>query len=105
MLRLKEYLDGGPDSRKEVTAGITLEALQARYEAAMARERLETDSMKGIVPVRIYDRDDDQAQARRPPARRFEDATKEVADDVDDELDDGDDAAEGAPDSKTAAMS
>lgn len=105
MLRLKEYLDGGPDSRKEVTAGITLEALQARYEAAMARERLETDNMKGIVPVRIYDRDDDQAQARRPPARRFEDATQEVADDADDELDEGDDDAENAPDSKTAAMS
>lgn len=40
--------------------------------------------MKGIVPVRIYDRDDDQGRARRPPARRFEDATQEVADDVDD---------------------
>jgi len=61
--------------------------------------------MKGIVPVRIYDRDDDQAQARRPPARRFEDRAQEVADDVDDELDEGDDDAEDAPESKTAAMS
>jgi hypothetical protein len=74
----------------------------------MARERLETDSMKGIVPPRIHDRDDDQARARRPPARRFEGATQEVADDADDELDEldeGDDDAENAPDSKTAAMS
>jgi hypothetical protein len=29
----------------------------------MARERLETDQMKGIVPVHIYDRDDDQVAA------------------------------------------
>lgn len=96
MLRLKAYLDGGPDSRKEATAGITLEALQARYEGAMARERLETDSMKGLVPPRIYDRDEDQARAQRPPARRFEDTAQEVADDAEDALDEGDDDAKSA---------
>lgn len=57
------------------------------------------------MPVRIYDRDDDHAQARRPPARRFEDATQEVADEEDDELDEGDDDAESAPEGKTAATS
>jgi hypothetical protein len=63
MLRPKEYLDGGPESRKELTAGITLATLQARYQPAMARERLETDSMQSIVPPRIYDREDDPVAA------------------------------------------
>lgn len=56
-------LRSGVRTEPLASQGITLEALQARYEAAMARERLETDSMRGIVPVRIYDRDDDQVAA------------------------------------------
>jgi hypothetical protein len=40
------------------------------------------------------------------PARRFEDATQEVADEEDGELDEGDDDDAGnASDEKTAAMS
>lgn len=99
-----------PDARKQRREELSLPVVDELY--AWVRELhprlvpgLETDAMKGIVPVRIYDRDDDQARARRPPARRFEDRAQEVADDADDELDEGDDDTEGAPDGKTAAMS
>jgi hypothetical protein len=86
MLRLKEYLDGGPDSRKEVTAGITLEALQARYgnrktapDAGQRNERRSTDVLQNVatathpspLQLEVQPRLLEQHLAKMPaPARR-----------------------------------
>ena len=49
-VRLKQFLEGGADSRQEVHAGITLEDLQARHQRV--REQLATmdDALAGVVP-------------------------------------------------------
>ena len=49
MVRLKEFLSGGADSRQEVMGGITLEALQSRHREMIRVVDDATDAECGVV--------------------------------------------------------
>ncbi|MBN2197233.1 MAG: hypothetical protein JW751_30810 [Polyangiaceae bacterium] len=57
ILRLREFLVGGPDFRKELAAGctITLEMLQERYANSLRRHADSTPALAGIVPPRRFE--------------------------------------------------
>lgn len=58
ILRLREFLVGGPDSRKELAGcSITLEMLQERYAASLRRHADSTPALAGIVPPRRFEDD------------------------------------------------
>lgn len=86
MVRLREFLQGGPDSRQEVRGLPTLEELNRRYAEAHRREREEGDAAAGVV-------DRDRPSARRgrlvpdePPAASSASTSQEVRGHVADEL-------------------
>jgi hypothetical protein len=110
MVRLKEFLSGGADSRQEVMGGITLEALQLRHREMVRVVDDSTDAECGVV-------EDGRLKAlpaptgagetyARPPALATDDrgaVTEHSADDglvaqlggeaPDDEFDDAEDAS------------
>jgi hypothetical protein len=52
MVRLRAFIMGDADSRKEVLSGMpTLEEIQARYEASRRRWKNSTPAMRGEVPL------------------------------------------------------
>lgn len=58
ILRLREFLVGGPDSRKELAGcAITLEMLQERYANSRRRHADSTPALAGIVPPRRFEDD------------------------------------------------
>ena len=52
MVRLKEYVLGGPDSRQEVHAALSLESLQQRHARMLHELNEATPELAGVVDVR-----------------------------------------------------
>src|SRR5690606_23120637 len=59
MLRLKEFLLGGPDARQEVHASLSLEDLQRRHARMMrVAGDVNADALAGVIPGRRMVEDD-----------------------------------------------
>lgn len=79
MVRLREYLNGGADSRTEVRGMPTLEDLEKRYEAAQRRQQEEGPLAGGVVvPDRESARRARILAAEHPPSA-FEEDDAEVS--------------------------
>ncbi|MFB1485133.1 AT hook motif domain protein [Corallococcus sp. RDP092CA] len=65
LVRLKEYLMGGADSRQELHASFSLEGLQARHAQALRAARETTPAERGEVDAEVVE-SDDAAQADTP---------------------------------------
>ncbi|MBI3207069.1 MAG: hypothetical protein HYZ29_36360 [Myxococcales bacterium] len=99
MVRLREFLQGGPDSRQEVRGMPSLEELSRRYAEAQRREREEGPNAGGVVHRDREPASRERALLAEPPVAAFANGSAElhghIEDDVDadDEvaLDDGDD--------------
>ncbi|MGE0322276.1 MAG: hypothetical protein AB7S68_08230 [Polyangiaceae bacterium] len=52
IMRLKEFLEGGADSRQEVHTTLTLEQLQLKHKQALQRQDEVDDELSGNVPCR-----------------------------------------------------
>jgi hypothetical protein len=75
MVRLKEYLHGGPDSRQEVRATLSLDELQRRYREMLRRtaEGGGIPEVTGVIPQQSPTAAlADQLRDAKPPARAFE---------------------------------
>jgi hypothetical protein len=59
LVRLKEYLMGGADSRQELHASFSLEGLQARHAHALRAARETTPAERGEVDAEVVEREDD----------------------------------------------
>jgi DNA-binding transcriptional regulator YhcF (GntR family) len=59
LVRLKEYLMGGADSRQELHASFSLEGLQARHAHALRAARETTPAERGEVDAAVVESDDD----------------------------------------------
>lgn len=66
MVRLKEFVMGGADSRQELHASFPLEGLQARHAQALRAARETTPAVRGEVDAEVVKSDDDAAQADAP---------------------------------------
>jgi hypothetical protein len=55
LVRLKEFVEGGPDSRQEINTTISLEVLQAKHREAERVAVEITENMTGIPPTRAID--------------------------------------------------
>jgi hypothetical protein len=51
MARLKEFLQGGADSRHEVNASVTLDALQERHAQWLKSGREASPAERGVIDV------------------------------------------------------
>ena len=83
MVRLKEFIQGGADSRQEIHAALSLEDIQARHrrmlktvEASSTAERGELDDHMLAVPISGL-----QPQGSNPPASPSATAAEEVSGD------------------------
>ncbi len=81
MVRLKEFVQGGADSRQEIHAALSLEDIQARHkrmmqevEATSAKERGE---LPRTAPVALAEGGTKEAES--PPALPFDPAVQEVS--------------------------
>jgi hypothetical protein len=75
MVRLKEYLHGGPDSRQEVRATLSLDELQRRYREMLRRtaEGGGIPEVTGAIPQQSPTAAlADQLRDEKPPGRAFE---------------------------------
>lgn len=79
MVRLKEFVQGGADSRQEVHAVLSLEALQARHHRMMktieANQTAETDEVSAAGG--LLDAGEQESPANSPPPA-FDEASGEV---------------------------
>ena len=91
MVRLREFLNGGPDSRQEVRGLPTLDELARRYTEAQKRARDDNPDTSGRIERDRTAHGHDGATADDPPAPSFADASAEVGGQLvdDDEVDDG----------------
>ncbi|PID38727.1 MAG: hypothetical protein CSB49_03975 [Proteobacteria bacterium] len=83
MVRLKEFIQGGADSRQEIHAALSLEDIQARHrrmlktvETSSTAERGELDDHMLAVPISGL-----QPQGSNPPSAASPTAAEEVTDD------------------------
>ena len=86
MVRLKAFIQGGADSRQEVRAAFSLEELQARHRALLARtEQKALPEHAGLDDEDDDDADDgDQTRDHNSPDRPLSDQPQEVTGHLDD---------------------
>ncbi|WP_275472525.1 hypothetical protein [Myxococcus hansupus] len=60
MVRLKEFVQGGADSRQELHASFSLEGLQARHAQALRAARETTTAVRGEVDAEVVTSSDDE---------------------------------------------
>ena len=77
MVRLKEFVQGGADSRKEIHASLSLEDIQARHRRMMKTVHGTTAAECGEVDKLRAFSDADRSDSSNPPARSFQDAPGE----------------------------
>lgn len=95
MVRLKEYLQGGADSRTETRGVLSLEDIQARYARAHQRDR-EDPTLAGVV---LPERERRQVATTDPPRLRIQGASRDVHGHFADGADEADaDAFDGTDD-------
>ncbi len=81
MLRLKEFLQGGPDSRHEVNATISLTELQRRHSEMLRRNAEEggAPALTGALPpIDKFIGEDEQHASENSPALRSERAHRKA---------------------------
>ncbi|NRD61718.1 AT hook motif domain protein, partial [Corallococcus exiguus] len=66
MVRLKEFVQGGADSRQELHASFSLEGLQARHAQAMRAARETTPAVRGEVDAEVVSSDDEDLDTASP---------------------------------------
>ncbi|TQF08913.1 AT hook motif domain protein [Myxococcus llanfairpwllgwyngyllgogerychwyrndrobwllllantysiliogogogochensis] len=69
MVRLKEFVQGGADSRQELHASFSLEGLQSRHAQALRAARETSPAERGEVDAEVVESDDegpDTASSERP---------------------------------------
>lgn len=106
MVRLKEYLQGGADSRTETRGVLSLESLQERYARAHQRDR-DDPALTGMVEPGRAPHWGGQVVTDDPPRLPSEDGRRDVHGHFADGTDEGDDEAlDGADDAaeNTAAF-
>ncbi|TQF09629.1 AT hook motif domain protein [Myxococcus llanfairpwllgwyngyllgogerychwyrndrobwllllantysiliogogogochensis] len=66
MVRLKEFVQGGADSRQELHASFSLEGLQARHAQALRAARETTPAVRGEVDAEVVSSDDEDLDTASP---------------------------------------
>ncbi|ADO70344.1 hypothetical protein [Stigmatella aurantiaca] len=66
MVRLKEFVQGGADSRQELHASFSLEGLQARHAQALRAARETTPAVRGEVDAEVASSDDEDLDTASP---------------------------------------
>ncbi|WP_434345710.1 AT hook motif domain protein [Myxococcus virescens] len=66
MVRLKEFVQGGADSRQELHATFSLEGLQARHAQALRAARETTPAERGEVDAEVTASDDEDLDSAAP---------------------------------------
>jgi DNA-binding response OmpR family regulator len=85
MVRLKAFIQGGADSRQEVQAAFSLEELQARHRALLARTEQETLPEHAGLDDEEDDADNgDQTRDHNSPDRPLYNQPQEVTGHFDD---------------------
>ncbi|NVJ26332.1 AT hook motif domain protein [Myxococcus sp. AM011] len=82
MVRLKEFVQGGADSRQELHASFSLEGLQARHAQALRAARETTPAVRGEVDAEVTASDDedlDTASSESPKDDALVDPPTHVA--------------------------
>jgi hypothetical protein len=90
MVRLREFLQGGPDSRQEVRGMPSLDELSRRYAEAQRREREEGPNAGGVVHRDREPRSGERALLAQPPTAALANGSAEVRGQIEDDLDDDD---------------
>lgn len=93
MVRLREFLQGGPDSRQEVRGMPSLEELSRRYAEAQRREREEGPYAGGVVRRERAPTSDERALLAEPPATAFANGSVELHGHIEDDADEDDEVA------------
>jgi len=93
MVRLREFLQGGPDSRQEVRGMPSLEELSRRYAEAQRREREEGPHAGGVVQRDRSLSSGERALPAEPPVAAFANGSAEVRGHIEDDLDGDDEVA------------
>ena len=90
IMRLKEFLEGGADSRQEVHTTLTLEQLQLKHKQALQRQdEVDTELTGTVVSRKLV-----ETEGKPAPARDEEQSDEEEDEQVSDELDEQDDDEE-----------
>jgi hypothetical protein len=80
MLRLKEFIQGGADSRQEIHAALSLEELQSRHRRMLQTFEASSPALRGVVPSRAALSRSEQGHGRleNTPASAIEAAPEKV---------------------------
>ncbi|MFP2895105.1 AT hook motif domain protein [Corallococcus sp. 4LFB] len=70
MVRLKEFVQGGADSRQELHASFSLEGLQARHAQALRAARETTPAVRGEVDAEVVSSDDEDLDTASPGSHK-----------------------------------
>lgn len=90
MVRLREFLQGGPDSRQEVRGMPSLDELSRRYAEAQRREREEGPNAGGVVRRDREPASGERALLAQPPATSFANGSAELHGQIEDDADEDD---------------
>src|SRR5690606_10129804 len=91
MLRLKEFLLGGPDARQEVHASLSLEELQRRHARMMSvATDMNAETIGGVVAGRRLVEDDGRELSIDSPEANFDGPIAELHGHTGDQGDDDD---------------
>ena len=98
MVRLREFLQGGPDSRQEVRGMPSLDELSRRYAEAQRREREEGPNAGGVVRRERDLASGERALLTQPPVAAFANDSAELHGQISDDADEDDEVALDADD-------
>ena len=77
MVRLKQFIQGGADSRQEIHAELSLADLQARHRRMLETVKTTSNSEQGQLEVRVLDKPPDTRQLEsEAPAASFSEGTE-----------------------------
>lgn len=79
MVRLKEFVLGGADSRQEIHASLSLEDLQARHARAMREVREATTAEQGLLAARAARSADEDGSVQFPGERSIPQAGRSIS--------------------------
>lgn len=98
MVRLREFLQGGPDSRQEVRGMPSLEELERRHADMLRREREDGPNAGGTVHRERDLTSGERALLAQPPAAAFVNGSPELHGHPEDDADEDDEVALDADD-------
>lgn len=98
MVRLREFLQGGPDSRQEVRGMPSLEELERRHADMLRREKEDGPNAGGVVHRERDLASGERALLAQPPVAVFANGSSELHGHLDDDADEDDENALDAHD-------